>query len=267
MITQREISQLAFRQGMNDKVIEKDYVITWLLLALAGSDLKDAIAFKGGTALKKIYFPDYRYSEDLDFTVIKETSGERIVEILQTVFNKLAKDQNFQFAIPPELIEKRNDSLTVRVNYVGPLQARLDSRNVKIDFTLSEKLIFPIKPLAIHSVYSDATNKNIATYSLEEILIEKLCAIIGRTEPRDIYDANFLFGLKEINFYQIPSAFKEKAEFKRIDPGRLSNALERKRPFLTRTWETRLQDQVKDLPHMEEVLRELNRNFNKFLDM
>ena len=267
MITQREISQLAYQLKMNDKVIENDYVITWLLLALADSELKDTIVFKGGTALKKIYFPDYRYSEDLDFTVIKETSPETLIDLLPKTLDKLAKDQAFQFAIPPELIERRTDSLTVYVNFVGPLQARLDSRDIKVDFTLSEKLIFPIEPLAIHSAYSDAINRNIATYSLEEILTEKLCAIIGRTEPRDIYDANFLFSLKEIDFYRIADAFKEKAEFKSIDPARLADALERKKPTLSRTWKNRLQDQVRDLPHLEEVLRELNRSIKNHLDL
>ncbi len=58
MITQREISQLAFREKMSDRVIEKDYVLTCLLLALADSVLAENLAFKGGTALKKIYFPD-----------------------------------------------------------------------------------------------------------------------------------------------------------------------------------------------------------------
>ena len=57
MIPQAEIAKLAFREGMSDKVIEKDYVITWILLALADSELKDYLAFKGGTALKKNLFP------------------------------------------------------------------------------------------------------------------------------------------------------------------------------------------------------------------
>jgi len=128
MITQREISQLAYRLRMNDKVIEKDYVITWLLLALADSELKDIIVFKGGTALKKIYFPDYRYSEDLDFTVVKETNSETLIDRLQKTLDKLAKEQAFQFAIPQERIEKRTDSLTVYVNFAGPLQARLQDQ-------------------------------------------------------------------------------------------------------------------------------------------
>lgn len=267
MITQRAISQMAFRLKMNDKVVEKDYVITWLLLALADSELKDIIVFKGGTALKKTYFPNYRYSEDLDFTVVKETSPETLIDYLQKTIDKLAKDQAFQFAIPPERIEQRNGSVTAYVQYVGPLQAQLGSRDIKVDFTLSEKLIFPIKTLAVHSGYGDVIDRKIAVYSLEEILTEKLCAIIGRTEPRDIFDANYLFALKEIDFYRIADAFKEKAEFKGIDPTRLIDALERKKPTLSRMWETRLRHQIKDLPHLDEVLRELNRSLRNHLEL
>src|SRR3990172_9883461 len=115
MIPQAEISRTANREGMSDRVIEKDYCITWILLALADSDLKDFLVFKGGTALKKIYFPDYRYSEDLDFTVIKEVSPEDIITKLKNTLAELSKSQGFQFDIPDEEIEEREDSLTLYV--------------------------------------------------------------------------------------------------------------------------------------------------------
>lgn len=265
MITQREISQLAFRQGMSDKVIEKDYVITWLLTGIADSSLGDLLAFKGGTAIKKSYVPDYRFSEDLDFTVFKNADGEMLIGQLENVIKRLAKSQGFQFAIPPDRIERRTDSLTLYVNFVGPLQARLDSRAIKVDFTLSEKLIFPIESMVVHSPYSDAHgNQKISTYSLEEILIEKLCAIIGRTEPRDVYDANFLFGL-ELDFHRIADAFKEKAESKRYDPSRIVDALDRKEVTYARMWNTRLEHQIKDLPHLDEALRGLQRSLRKYV--
>lgn len=161
MIPQAEISKLAYRQGMSDKVIEKDYVITWILLALADSRLKEFLVFKGGTALKKFYFPDYRYSEDLDFTLRKEIASEDLITRLNKTLDRLAKEQGFQFDIPSKKIEERADSLTVYMDFVGPLQARLGSRNIKVDFTLSEKLIFPIESKEIHSRYSDAVQKKV----------------------------------------------------------------------------------------------------------
>ncbi|MHB8858314.1 MAG: nucleotidyl transferase AbiEii/AbiGii toxin family protein [Thermoleophilia bacterium] len=263
MIPQAEISQIAYREGMSDKVIEKDYVITWVLLALADSKLAAALAFKGGTALKKIYFPDYRYSEDLDFTLMREIANDELLRGLSNTLSELAKEQGFQFAIPEEKIEGRVDSLTAYVNFVGPLQARLDSRSIKVDFTLSEKLIFPVEAKEIHSPYSDAVIRSVPTYSLEEILVEKLCAIIGRTEPRDIYDVSCLFGIKEIDYLKFPDAFRDKAEFKGIDPSRLKESLNDKKDKYVRMWDSRLKHQVKDLPHLEETIRSLNRDFRK----
>ena len=57
------------RLGMPWQVLERDYVLSWVLAGLAQVDaLRETIVFKGGTALKKCYFGDYRFSEDLDFS-------------------------------------------------------------------------------------------------------------------------------------------------------------------------------------------------------
>lgn len=193
----------------------------------------------------------------------KEIESDDLLAQLSESLKGLAKQQGFQFDVPLEKIEKRTDSLTAYVNFVGPHQARLDSRSIKLDFTLSEKLIFPIEAKEIHVPYSDAVQRSFATYSLEEILVEKLCAIIGRTEPRDIYDVNYLFGVRDIDFHKLPVAFREKAQFKGIDPVRLRGSLNDKKDKYERMWETRLEYQIKELPHLAEVLREQNRALRK----
>ena len=53
MIPPSEIARLAHRLGLGDKIVEKDYVLTWVLLAIANSPLRDLLAFKGGTAIKR----------------------------------------------------------------------------------------------------------------------------------------------------------------------------------------------------------------------
>ena len=69
MIRPGEIQTIATKLGLRDTQIEKDYVIGWVLKGISETDiLKEKLIFKGGTALRKIYFPDYRLSEDLDFT-------------------------------------------------------------------------------------------------------------------------------------------------------------------------------------------------------
>ena len=69
MIKPGEIKQQANAAGVRDQQIEKDYILSWILFGISKHDqLSKTIVFKGGTVLKKVYFEDYRYSEDLEFT-------------------------------------------------------------------------------------------------------------------------------------------------------------------------------------------------------
>ena len=77
MIPQRNISLLSNRlaneggRRIREDVFERDYCLAWFLAVLSQSELKTVLGFKGGTALKRCYFPDYRFSEDLDFTLLE----------------------------------------------------------------------------------------------------------------------------------------------------------------------------------------------------
>ena len=85
MIAQRNISlianQLAAAGGRRipEAVIERDYVLAWFLTGLAGHPLREQLAFKGGTALRRCWFEHYRFSEDLDFTLTKAVSLDEIL--------------------------------------------------------------------------------------------------------------------------------------------------------------------------------------------
>lgn len=266
MITQREVSQIAFQEHKLDKVIEKDYAIAWILFGLSASKLKDFLAFKGGTALKRVYFPDYRYSEDLDFTLLRKADGDAMINDLRAVLSDLEKSQAFAFDLKEEKIEKRPDSLTIYVDFVGPLQARLGSRNLKVDFALIEKLLYPVEEKIIRVPYSDcrALTRKLKTYSLEEILAEKLCALIGRTEPRDLYDTHFLLALGNLDYQSVGEGFKDKAQSKKIDPKRLRNILWEKEATIARLWKIRLAYQVDELPHLDAVIRKTNKYLRQY---
>lgn len=70
MIPKHEIIELATQANLTPHVIEKDYVLGWLLAGIHQHPaLRDNWVFKGGTCLKKCYFETYRFSEDLDFTL------------------------------------------------------------------------------------------------------------------------------------------------------------------------------------------------------
>jgi predicted nucleotidyltransferase component of viral defense system len=69
VISRQEIIGAAREQGLNADVVEKDYVLGWLLMGIAKHPLLSRWVFKGGTCLKKCFFETYRFSEDLDFTI------------------------------------------------------------------------------------------------------------------------------------------------------------------------------------------------------
>ena len=55
-------------------VIERDYLLSWVLAGIGYvPELSGCLLFKGGTALKKCYFGDYCFSEDLDFSGLEDT--------------------------------------------------------------------------------------------------------------------------------------------------------------------------------------------------
>lgn len=63
------LEQARKRTGMGWEVLERDYVLSWILAGISRHErLCETLVFKGGTALKKCYFGDYRFSEDLDFS-------------------------------------------------------------------------------------------------------------------------------------------------------------------------------------------------------
>src|SRR5207302_9560040 len=87
MIDRREILEAASSFSLLPNVVEKDYVLGWILAGInANEELAEGWVFKGGTCLKKCYFETYRFSEDLDFTLRNEEHPAE--EFLQPLFEK-----------------------------------------------------------------------------------------------------------------------------------------------------------------------------------
>ena len=68
----RRIQQAAKEDGVGQLVVERDYAQAYVLHGIASqAELRETLAFKGGTALRKVHFGgDYRFSEDLDFSTL-----------------------------------------------------------------------------------------------------------------------------------------------------------------------------------------------------
>jgi len=83
--------------------------------------LRDRLFFKGGTALKKCYFPDYRFSEDLDFTLGEEVPFEIIRKELDVAFEKAYQDSGVLLRYARSDRQPHANSHTFYLNYEGPL--------------------------------------------------------------------------------------------------------------------------------------------------
>lgn len=82
MIQPKEISKISNQAGVRPQQIEKDYVISWLLWGISQNQfLCENLIFKGGTCIKKIHIEDYRYSEDMDFTLKDDTVSDNEIYI------------------------------------------------------------------------------------------------------------------------------------------------------------------------------------------
>lgn len=79
MIDRREILEAASSFSLLPSIVEKDYVLGWMLAGInAHEELSESWIFKGGICLKKCYFETYRFSEDLDFTLRNEDQLDEV---------------------------------------------------------------------------------------------------------------------------------------------------------------------------------------------
>ena len=160
VIEKQEISELARELSLDLHVVEKDYVLGWLLAGIAANpQLSEHWVFKGGTCLKKCYFETYRFSEDLDFTVTEEAQLDE--DYLLQAFRQMAEwvYEQSGIEIPGEQIRFKLSVLDGgryaegRVYYVGPLMQKRNLARIKFDLTSKEKLVLPPQKRAVHHPY------------------------------------------------------------------------------------------------------------------
>jgi len=120
-----------------------------------------------------VYFEDYRYSEDLDFTLLNnEIPNEQIFTWFTEVFEYIREEAN----IPLEIIdnnEHEDSGINFYTSYLGPLGGQGSNKKVKIDMSRTEKLEFEPVRKDILLGYSDLTPHHLLCYPLEEVLVEK----------------------------------------------------------------------------------------------
>lgn len=231
MILKKEIENIAEQKGVARGTIDRDWVLGHFLAAIYSEPtLREALIFKGGTCLKKCWFPDYRFSEDLDFTSRKqdfELEKSHLYFICHHVNYNASIAAHLESLIPLNFDNKLTGYEAVikfwgadhPKNEAPPSPERWHIK-IKIEIILYEILLFSQVDKKIIHQYSDQVSLNpnaIPCYTLEEMLAEKLRSLIQRsyTAPRDYYDIWYLSNtITDLNWPKIAEAFHKKMKFK-----------------------------------------------------
>lgn len=182
MIDEVMLRRIAVDEGVPLGTIEKDLAITCALYTLSKTCLMNHLVFKGGTAIKKLYQPDARFSEDLDFTVIHLDEKDALDAL--SVINDTQIDSIVFEKIKEDAYTRQGKNY--RLNYTGPLEYR---NSIRIDLSFRKDIIKNTEEKQIHSLYGDSISPYIKTLTFTEIMAEKLRAMMTRESPRDYYDA------------------------------------------------------------------------------
>jgi len=278
MIKPGEIQQKARAVGVRDQQIEKDYILSWIIFGIAKHEqLSKSIVFKGGTLLKKVYFEDYRFSEDLDFTLLnadastssEQASNELIFDWFKEVFECIKEEAN----IPLEIIdpdrshrdrhEHENGGINFYISYIGPLGGQGNNKRVKVDISRSEQLVFEPVIKDVFVDYTDLEAYQLLCYPLEEVLVEKMRSVMQRMQARDFYDIWYLLeehGM-DADFYL--NEFETKCKSKDLKHTDFPKKLTERLPQYKGRWKSSMSEQIKDLPDFDQVEREVKKHLKK----
>jgi predicted nucleotidyltransferase component of viral defense system len=273
MILQSQISKLSNRllkelggRRIPESVLERDYCIAWFLIGLSRTPLANKIIFKGGTALRRCHFADYRFSEDLDYTLLSPLSFDEIKLELENVYKEVKSASNitFQFSRPDQ--HSHQNSYTFYLSYEGPLPTTSTTKEIKVDITINEKLFYQPEKIAVLKScveYTDIpADQKILVYSLSEIATEKTVALLdrARTEPRDLYDLWYLTEkVGTINLRECLGAIQAKLTHRNKNLDDVRAEFHKKEARLKKTWNNRLSAQMHSLPEFDDVYRAVKR--------
>jgi len=270
VIDKQEILANTAKYLLSANAIEKDYVINWILAGIANSKiLREKWIFKGGTCLKKCYFEAYRFSEDLDFTIIDAAHINRnfLITEFRNVSNWIYEESGIE--IPADHMQfeesknpRGNISIAGKLAYKGPLQRRAHMSTIKLDLTNDELMVRQPVWRNVHHSYSDlhAEKLKILTYSIEEIFAEKLRALVERMRPRDLYDVIHLHKDKRWspNHKIVLDVLSKKCKFKNIAvPTLRSIESASAKADLMADWNNMLAHQIHSLESCEHYWKQL----------
>lgn len=271
------IREAAASAGIGEQVVEKDYVLSYILAGIAAQpEMAESMVFKGGTALKKLFFGDYRFSEDLDFSTLEAPQGDDLdMAVWQAVaYSGSLLSEYGAFALEPARYIERDphpfgqEAFVIRVRFPwhpSPLC------RVKLEISRDEPVLLApdLRPL-IHD-YEESLHVNLMCYKIEEIVAEKLRCLLqtqkkllargwNRPRARDYYDLWRLLSTfdSKIDKALVPSLLQQKCALRDVGYSCIDDFFtEELMNEATTHWNSNLRPFVSQLPSCDIVIDDL----------
>lgn len=268
------LAEIERRTGIPHESVLRDHALSYVLAGVAAvPELAERAVFKGGTALRKCYFPGYRYSEDLDFSsrdLHTWTAGEMtlLLETACGAAGRLAETIEAPYTFTPRLERHRYDRSRVqhdyRITVEYPTGATLP---IKFELTQAEPIVCPIevRPI-VHEFAGEPFDVAVPVYALDEVVLEKLRAFLQTAitldrrdwtnRARDLYDLWWLWTQgAAVAWSELRAPLATKAAARGVAFARPEDFLD---PRVLRSyrdsWTARLANVVPHLPAFDDAL-------------
>lgn len=220
------------------EIVEQDYLLSWVLYGLSEvPELRDNVVFKGGTCLRKCFFGDYRFSQDIDLSVYKnhDLLKQNLLQYIQILCQKSQeKLQNRGENILINTYEYTEKIPHPQGQQAFVIEAKLPWQRefltkIYIEVTFEEIILLsPVKKSIFHP-YGEELIATVATYDINEIVSEKIRAILqfskklhergwARSRVRDYYDLWRIFHSYQqtLNYQILPELTHKKCAHKQV---------------------------------------------------
>jgi predicted nucleotidyltransferase component of viral defense system len=180
-----ELKRIAGREKVGLGVIERDHATTIALLVLSRTELSESMVFKGGTAIKKMFYPKTRFSEDLDFNCEHDIAKDLERQIEKPL---IKNEHDVAFTGVREEKPRSPEGRRLRFEYNDMNGYRT---SIRVDLAFRERTVMKPGKMKVKNPYR-IRNIAIRTMRIEEIMAEKVRALIVTGKPRHLYDLWFL---------------------------------------------------------------------------